>query len=116
MPRNEPSADPSFRADDPLYGPASSGVEHAREQARELRAKQEEGDWYGCFECVALDSAYLGHRMVLTFGADQRSVAKLGDRAPDTRTFGPGWKFLLRAQLDNPDEAVAWLHRVGDYR
>lgn len=107
-------AEPTLGAE---YGPLRDiEVELARKQARELRAYHNEGDWYGCYECVALDSQYIGERMVLPFAAGERGKTKLGDRAPDTKTFGPGWKFTLQAQLDNPDEAVAWLHRLGDYR
>ena len=115
MPRLPDDEVPTSGTDILLYGSLDpKRAEFARKQLSELRARKDEGDWYGCYECVALDSIYVGERMVLTFGADDRERAKLGTRAPDTRTFGPGWKFTLQQKLDDPAAAIAWLHRLEE--
>jgi hypothetical protein len=86
----------------------------ARAAAEKLRNGQDDGDWFGCFECAALDSQFIGERMVLTF--DARQHAELGERAPDTKSYGLGWRFLLKAKTESADDAAAWLFRVGDYQ
>jgi hypothetical protein len=88
----------------------------ARVTAQTLRNKLVDGDWVAGFECKALDSTHAGQRMLLVFDREAFEGYLLGMQAPDTKSFGPGWKFRLDVKTDNADDAAAWLHRVGDYR
>lgn len=85
-----------------------------KDTARVLTEKMEPGDWIGCYECVALDSVYIGERMLLVFGADQYDAAKIGSPAPDTNSFGLGWKFRLVEKQRDINSAAQWLHRLSE--
>jgi len=107
-------------------GPSPQALEEARERAdREqelrrdsrvrgtadtLKRKMEPGDWVACFECHALDSQYAGERMLLIYGGADYDAFKVGSSAPDTKSFGTGWKFRLVEKLRDPLEAAAWLY------
>lgn len=82
--------------------------------ATRLRERADPGDIFACYECIALDSSYLGQRMILAFGADQDEQLKIGSRAPDTNSFGPGWKFRLIEKHRDATVAANWLHRVAE--
>lgn len=112
------AADPSIREEE-VAREAATNVERrvagARVTAQTLRARLDPGDWIGGFQCEALDSSYVGQRMLLVFGREAFSGYLLGMQAPDTKSFGPGWKFRLAIKTESADEAASWLHRVGDY-
>lgn len=111
-------SDPQLREEQEAYRADAQEAKRlapARATAQTLRERMDEGDGIGGFECAALDSVHVGERMLLVYGAADFAALKLGSRAPDTKSFGLGWKFLLAIKTTSPDDAAAWLHRVGDY-
>lgn len=67
--------------------------------------KGDPGDWVGVFENHDLGHRDLGRKIAFVFGAEQRANAELGKtRAPDT-PVGLGWRYLLVAIAETPQEA-----------
>jgi hypothetical protein len=63
-------------------------------------------DWLHCgwaigvFENKDLGSPHVGERFALPFSRNDMEFLKIGEtRAPDTKTFGMGWRYIL---VDKP--------------
>ena len=57
------------------------------------------GDWVGIFENHDLGHPDIGQTFALFFDADQYDKAIVGkSSAPDTATFGIGWRYLLTSK------------------
>lgn len=96
------------------YGVATERpLERIREAERQaakakIQSWLDEGNIVGVFECKALDSVHAGTRFALPFDRAHDHDLVLGKtRAPDTTTFGMGWKFLLELKTTDAEIATA---------
>lgn len=70
--------------------------------------------WIGVFENHDLSHPDRGRRVALAFDNATKGEAKVGtSRAPDHRTIGLGWRYLLVAICTTPEEALAALAAEG---
>lgn len=119
MPRRPQLLDARGR---PIARPSRSKEESERIAAvartldteRELRRRCDPGDGIAGFECLALDSQFIGERMLLVYDASTFEKLKVGSTAPDTKSFGLGWKFRLIEKFTDPQRAAQWLHRLAE--
>jgi hypothetical protein len=60
----------------------------------------------GIFENHDLDSRDVGVRFALPFGPEFAD-AKIGEaRAPDTKAYGLGWRYILTAKPETVEQAI----------
>jgi hypothetical protein len=72
----------------------------------------DEDTWVGVFENHDLGHHAIGQRCVFPFALSDGSMdkAEVGKtRAPDGKTIGLGWRYILIHKTTSPDEAIKWL-------
>jgi len=68
-----------------------------------------DGDTFiGIFQNHALDSARCGHKIAMPFSMEQWDGAVIGKtRAPDHKSIGLGWKYLLMWKSTDAEDALS---------
>ncbi len=66
--------------------------------------------WIGCFENQDLGHPDLGRRVVMPYDVRQFDGATVGKTtAPDHRSIGLGWRYILTAKVRTVAEALSFL-------
>ena len=93
-------------------------TEKTRDEKREDARKQvarwlsDSDTWVGLFENYDLDSSECGERCAFPFSLSDGSfegsiVGKT--RAPDGKTIGPGWRYILAGKTKSVEEVIDFL-------
>jgi hypothetical protein len=66
--------------------------------------------WIACFENHDLGHRDVGRRITVPYDVTQYDLAVIGkSTAPDHRTIGLGWRYILKAKARTAGEALAFL-------
>lgn len=67
--------------------------------------------WIGVFQNQAFDSGDFGQRIAMAFDNSQFEESAAGKTtAPDNKTSGAGWKYILVRKCRTAEEAVEAMH------
>ena len=82
-------------------------------------AERRVADWLskgwkiGVFENMDLGARMVGHRIALPFG-DEFDAAEIGKaKAPDSPSYGMGWRYILIAKPLTAEDAADLIFREG---
>ena len=71
--------------------------------------------WVGCFENADLGHPNIGQRILLPYDDDVFEKAELRKTpAPDSGSYGLGWRYLLELKTRDAVEAARWMLRLDD--